>query len=176
MKIIKKYKSTIILLFILFCLFVYDKNSGISAANLTLSNIKTMLSFVPPIFILIGLMDVWIPKDIMIKYMGHNSGLKGILLALLLGSIAAGPLYLAFPISALLLKKGARLAYVFFFLGAWSCSKLPLMLFEIASFGFQFTIYHVISSLSVYLIGSLLIEKLLSKETKDLIYTKAESI
>lgn len=39
------------------------------------------------------------------KYMDKKSGIYGILFSLLLGGIAAGPLYVAFPIAALLLKK-----------------------------------------------------------------------
>lgn len=44
-------------------------------------------------------------KETLMKYMGEKSGIYGILFSLLLGGIAAGPLYVAFPIAALLLKK-----------------------------------------------------------------------
>jgi hypothetical protein len=39
--------------------------------------------------------------------MGEGSGPKGVALAFLLGSFAAGPLYGAFPFAAVLMKKGA---------------------------------------------------------------------
>ena len=54
---------------------------------------KTMLLVIPPIFILLGLLDVWVPREKMIRYMGEGSGVKGTVLAFLLGSFAAGPLY-----------------------------------------------------------------------------------
>lgn len=176
MSIIKKYKMTLIFAFILSFIYLYNQNLGEKAFSLTLSNIKTMLSFVPAIYILIGLMDVWVPKDKMIKFMGEKSGIYGIAIALLLGSIAAGPLYAAFPIAAILLKKGARLAYVLFFLGVWTSSKLPIMLYEIASFGSKFTFYHVASSLIIYLLGSIAIEKLLPQNTIDDIYLKCQTM
>lgn len=176
MTIIKKYKWSIFFTILLFGLYFYNNQLGQEAINLTWSNVKTMLSILPAIFILIGLMDVWIPKETMIRYMGQKSGISGILIALVIGSVSAGPLYVAFPIAALLLKKGARLAYVLFFLGAWVSSKLPIMIYEIASFGYKFTLYHVVSSLIIYLVGSIIIEKLLSKETIDHIYTTAETI
>lgn len=176
METFKKYKWTIIMSIIMIGIFIYDSNKGINALNLTVSNLKTMLSFVPAIYIIIGLIDVWVPRDTMIKYMGENSGISGVIIALLLGSIAAGPLYVAFPVAAMLIKKGARFAYVLFFLGVWTSSKLPIMLYEIASFGGIFTFYHITSSLIVYFIGALVIEKILSKDEINNIYVKSQAV
>ena len=65
---------------------------------------ETMLLVIPPIFVLLGLLDVWVPREQMMRFMGPGSGTKGIILAFLLGSFAAGPLYGAFPGSAVLMK------------------------------------------------------------------------
>lgn len=176
MNTIKKYKWFIVFSMILLVIYLINKNTGQNALNLTFLNIKTMLSLVPPIFIIIGLLDVWVPKETMIKFMGGKSGLIGIAIAFLLGSVAAGPLYVAFPIAALLLKKGARFAYVLFFLGIWASAKLPIILYEYSSFGGKFTLYHIITSVTVYLLGSILIEKLLSKKVIDDIYLKSQSM
>lgn len=37
-----------------------------------------MLSIIPPIFILLGLLDVWVQRETMIKLMGKESGILGI--------------------------------------------------------------------------------------------------
>ncbi|MDD2295670.1 MAG: permease, partial [Eubacteriales bacterium] len=86
---------------------------GQSAFRLTAANLTEMLSILPPIFLLLGLMDVWIPRETMMKYMGRDAGLRGGLLAFAMGSAAAGPLYAAFPVSGMLLKKGVTLSNVF---------------------------------------------------------------
>ena len=65
---------------------------------------KEMLLVLPPIFILIGLLDVWIPKETMIRLMGEGSGIKGVLLAFLFGTVAVGPLYAAFPVAIVFVK------------------------------------------------------------------------
>ncbi|WP_027398620.1 permease [Anaerovorax odorimutans] len=174
--IIKKYKWSIILLILLAILYFINSNLGENATIKTLSNFKSMLSVLPPILVLIGLLDVWVPKETMIKYMGHGSGIKGIFMSLLLGSLAAGPLYAAFPIAAILMKKEARFAYILFFLGVWSSSKLPLLLYEYTSFGGTFTTIHVISNLTIFLIGSFLIEKMIKKESLNKIYLSANSM
>lgn len=176
MGLIKKYKWTIVFSVLIVIIYMFDKNASQKALDITFANIKTMLSILPAIFVIIGLLDVWVPKDTMIKYMGESSGLKGIVIALFLGSVAAGPLYVAFPIAAMLLKKGARLAYVLFFLGVWSSSKLPIMLYEYTSFGGTFTFSHIFSSLIIYLIGSFVMEKLLSNESINDIYTKSQAL
>jgi uncharacterized membrane protein YraQ (UPF0718 family) len=55
-----------------------------------------------------------------------------------MGSAAAGPLYAAFPVAAVMLKKGVRLMNVFVFVGAWSTTKIPMLLFEASNLGIRF--------------------------------------
>jgi len=172
-KFLIKYKWSIVMIILMSVLYIYNKDLGSQASIHALSNFKSMLGILPPILILIGLLDVWVPKETMIKYMGHKSGIKGIFIALILGSLAAGPLYAAFPIAAILMKKQARFAYVLFFLGVWSSSKLPLLAYEYASFGGVFTSIHVISNLFIFLIGSLMIEKFINKESLNEVYSIA---
>lgn len=162
---IKKYKWTLLMVSLLAALFTFDTSKGIQATQITLNNFKSVGMILPPIFILIGLLDTWVPKEVMVKFMGNKSGVIGAVIALLLGAVGAGPLYVAFPIAAILIKKGARLAYVFLFLSAWVSIKLPIFMYEWTSFGGKFTLLHVFSSLTVYLIGSFLMEKLLSSKT-----------
>ena len=38
---------------------------------------KTLLLVIPPIFVLLGLLDVWVPREQMMRFMGPGSGLKG---------------------------------------------------------------------------------------------------
>ena len=82
-----------------------------------------MLSVIPPIFILLGLLDVWVQRETMIKLMGEKSGILGILIAFFLGSGAAGPLYAAFPIAGVLLKKGSKFSNVLIFICSLSTTK-----------------------------------------------------
>lgn len=114
---------------------------------------KTMLLVIPPIFILLGLLDVWVPRERMIRYMGEGSGIKGTVLAFLLGSFAAGPLYGAFPFAAVLMKKGASFTNILIFIGAWSTTKIPMLLFEMAALGKKFAL----SRLAIDIVGLLII-------------------
>jgi uncharacterized membrane protein YraQ (UPF0718 family) len=130
---------------------------------MTGDNLLEMASVLPPIFVLLGLLDVWVEREAMVRYMGAGSGVKGVLLAFLLGSAAAGPLYAAFPVAVVLLKKGAKLSNVFLFIGAWATTKLPLLLFEAASLGARFMLIRFAFNVVGIALIAFLLEKSLSK-------------
>lgn len=160
--------------FVQIAIFLVDHTTGKNAAAITLTNLREMLLLVPPIFIVMGLMDVWVPKETLMRYMGHGSGVTGLLIAFVLGTVAAGPLYVAFPMGLLLLKKGARLSNVIFFLGVWSSTKLPILLFEAVSLGFSFTLIHIAISVPLYLLTAFYIERSVSPAMVAGIVAKAE--
>lgn len=176
MKQFKTHLYSILVVLLLILLIIFKPDVGMKALDLSASNFMDMFSVLPPIMLLIGLLDVWIPKEVMIKYLGEKSGLKGIGIVFLLGALAAGPLYAAFPVAAILLKKNARIANVLFFLGVWSTAKLPLVMFEYTSFGGKFTVIHIVSNLTVFLIGAYALEKSLSPAKKEEIYRISSSM
>jgi uncharacterized membrane protein YraQ (UPF0718 family) len=124
----------------------------------------------------LGLLDVWVKRETMIKFMGEKSGIIGVLLAFLLGSAAAGPLYAAFPVAAVLLKKGSKFSNVLIMIGAWSTTKIPLLLFEASSMGIKFMITRFILNIFGIAIIAYTVEKLLSKREIDKIYNNAASM
>lgn len=175
-KTLNRYKLAILIFFINIIFIILYKEAGINSINLTTTNFLEMLKVVPPIFLLLGLMDTWVDKEIMMKYMGKEAGYKGGILAFLLGSLAAGPLYASFPIAGMLLKKGTSLFNVFIFLGAWSTTKIPLLLFEASSMGIEFTIIRFMINLVGIILIAKLTAKFLSKKQQDEIYNNAENL
>jgi len=147
--------------------------TGMKSLAITKTNLIDMLSVIPPIFILLGLLDVWVKRETMVKYMGEGSGLIGVLLAFFIGSAAAGPLYGAFPVAGVLLKKGSKLSNVFIMMGAWSTTKIPLLLFEASALGVRFTVLRFLLDI-VGIVGiAYATEKVLSQDEKQGIYSIA---
>lgn len=140
MKNVKKYRFFFICLFSLLLLFLFNKDLGTKAFHTVNYSLKEFILIIPPIFIILGLLDTWVPREMMIKYMGEGSGMKGILLSLLLGSAAAGPLYGAFPVAAVFMKKGVKFSNILIFIGAWSTTKIPMFLFELSTLGVKFAL------------------------------------
>lgn len=137
--LIKRYRMFLLLVLINIIILFSGFEQGGIAFEAAAMNLKEMLLVLPPIFILMGLLDVWVKRETMIVWMGDKSGLKGMLLAFLLGSAAAGPLYAAFPITYTMAKKGVSITNILVFLGAWSTLKIPLLLFELSNLGIRFT-------------------------------------
>ena len=139
-KIFKRYKSFLISLFVLIILSFFFISILTKTINTTTSSILQMLSVLPPIMIMLGLMDVWVPREQLMKYMGNNSGIIGIFLAMLIGSIAAGPMYASFPFTAVLIKKGAKFSNIITFMNSWCLIKISTLLFEFSALGYKFTL------------------------------------
>ena len=149
---------------------------GEQSFKLTWDNLLEMLSVVPPIFILLGLLDVWVKRETMIRILGEKSGPMGVLIAFVLGSAAAGPLYAAFPVAAMLMKKGSKFSNVMIFIGAWSTTKIPLLLFEASSMGWTFMLLRFAINIPVIIVIAFFTEKLLKQKEIDKIYLLAEKI
>lgn len=167
---LKRYKVFILLVVVNIVVGFALPDIGLKSLSLTKQNFIEMISVIPPIFILLGLLDVWVDRATMMKYTGKGSGLKGVLIAFLLGSAAAGPLYAAFPVAGVMMKKGSSLFNVFIFIGAWSTTKIPMLTFEAASLGLVF----MATRLSLSIIGILIIaavtEKALNHEQQEKLY------
>lgn len=164
---LKKYSIFIIASILIGITYIWNKEIGTKALSTVKMSFKEMMMVIPPIFILMGLLDEWVPKDTMVKFMGEGSGLKGIILSFLLGSAAAGPLYGAFPVAAVFMKKGVKLTNIFIFIGAWSTTKIPMLLFEIASMGIKFTMVRFLINIPGILLIAYGLNKILSKEEKE---------
>ncbi|MFA9423588.1 MAG: permease [Sedimentibacter sp.] len=174
--ILKRYKIFIVLVLASIGLLVMQPEIGMRSIDITIDNALQMLYILPPIFILLGLLDVWVKKETMVKYLGEKSGMVGVVIAFLLGSASAGPLYAAFPVAVVLLKKGSKLSNVLIMIGAWSTTKIPLLLFEASSMGIKFMVLRFVLDLFGIAFIAYSIEKMMSKEEKEKLYENASMI
>jgi uncharacterized membrane protein YraQ (UPF0718 family) len=175
MNAIKKHKFLVLSILLLVVLTFINVDLTIKALNNAGDQILSMLIIVPPIFVLIGLFDVWVPRETIIKLMGQESGIKGMALAFLLGGFSAGPTIAAFPIAMVMLKKGAKYSNVLFFLMVWSSLKLPILFYQVTTIGLTLSVIINATMLVVFILGALFAEKLFTKEEKELFERKAQN-
>lgn len=176
LKVVKRYKVFLAILLVNIILTLAQPTIGQKSFQIIRNNLLEMLGIIPPIFVLLGLLDVWVKRETMVKFMGEDSGLTGVIIAFVLGSVASGPLYAAFPIAAIFLKKGSKLSNVLIFIGAWSTTKIPLLLFEASSMGVKFTVIRLLMNIVGIILIAAFTQKLLSEEDKEQMYQFAESI
>ncbi|MFP4194679.1 MAG: permease [Desulfobacterales bacterium] len=80
-------------------------------------------------FILAGMIQVIVPKEMINKWLGREAGIKGIILGGIAGALIPGGPYIFYPIAASFLLSGAEIGTVLTFVVAknlWSLSRLPM--------------------------------------------------
>lgn len=141
MKILKKAKDNTFLIVVVaayILMFILKPDMGVTSIKNSAYYIKEMLMIMPVIFVLTALLDTWIAKEKITKYLGKESKVKGIILSFVLGSISAGPIYAAFPMCVMLHKKGASVRNLVIILSSWAVIKVPMLLNEAKFLGIKF--------------------------------------
>ncbi|WP_244834669.1 permease [Clostridium sp. BJN0001] len=174
--LIKKYRFFLGTIIIVGIITMINKELGLKSLGIAGFSFKEMALVIPPVFMLLGLLDVWVPKEIMIKYMGEGSGIKGIILSIIIGSAAAGPLYGAFPVAAVFMKKGVKFTNILIFIGAWSTTKIPMLLFEMSALGNTFAITRLLIDIPGIIIIAYILAAFASKDEIEKLYKNAEKL
>ncbi len=163
MTMIKKIKENLFLIFVALAyviMFIFKPSMGVESVKSSAYYIKEMLMIMPVIFILTALLDMWVPKEKIIKYLGKESKAKGVFLSFVVGSISAGPVYAAFPMCAMLHKKGASIRNIVIILSSWAVIKVPMLLNETKFLGPKFMIIRWILTVISIIIFSWITDKL----------------
>lgn len=153
--------ALLIPLFVTLSLLFPDR--GGKARQVAWEYFKEMVVILPAVLVIMGLVTVWVERQFIVKYLGEESGLKGIILSFVLGSIPMGPLYIAFPLAAVLLKKGAKVSNMIIFLSAWACIKIPIEVVEFQFLGWKFALTRYLATLLVVVVLSEVIGRVFFK-------------
>jgi len=106
-----------------------------SALDMTIEILPLLVSA----FIVAGMVQVLLPQELISKWVGAESGMRGILIGTIAGGFSPGGPYVSLPIVAGLLRTGAGIGTMVAFLTGWSLwavSRLPM---EIGILGWRFT-------------------------------------
>lgn len=141
MKMVQSLKKNKLLLFIIFIyigMFIFMKDKAVQSVDNSMYYVIEMLEIIPVVFVLTSLIEAWVPKKVIMNSFGKNSGTKGIVFSFLLGSLSAGPIYAAFPVCKMLLRKGASIMNIVIILSAWAVIKVPMLANEAKFLGIKF--------------------------------------
>ena len=172
MDIVKRYQWALLLLVIDGGIYAWSDSLGMTIFVQTRESFLQMLSFIPPVFIILGLLDTWVPREKVVSHLGPGTGAKGMALAVLLGVANAGPLYAAFPVAAVMLKKGTSFFNVIVFIGAWATLKIPMFMFEVQFMGGTFAATRWICSLVGITLIAFTTDWFVSGKEKEMMYAK----
>ena len=135
---------TVVMAVLAICLVViaYRKGEGQHIEGMRWG-LNLMLGILPLLmfaFIVAGMVQALIPRELLAKWVGREAGLKGILIGTVAGGLSPGGPYVSLPLAAGFLRSGASLGTMVAFITAWSLwavSRLPM---EIGIMGWKFTV------------------------------------
>ena len=113
-----------------------------SALNTTVQVLPLLLLS----FIVAGMVQVLVPRETISKWTGAESGMRGILIGTVVGSLTPGGPYVFLPIAAGFLRAGAGVGTVVAFLAGkslWAVTNLPM---EVGIMGWKFTLIRLAST------------------------------
>lgn len=129
------------LLAIVFLAIGYSKGEGQHILGLR-SSLKMTVEILPLLifaFIVAGMVQVLLPHETLSRWIGEESGLRGIIIGTVAGGVTPGGPYVSLPVVAGLLKAGAGLGTLIAFLTAWSLWAVARLPLEIGILGWRFT-------------------------------------
>ena len=107
-------------------------------------------------FILAGMIQVLIPQEIISKWVGIESGFRGILVGTLIGSLTPGGPFISLPIAAGLVRAGAGIGTMVAFMTAWSLLAVHRLPMEVGIMGWQFALIRLACTFFFPLIAGLI--------------------
>ena len=110
---------------------------GLKAAWILLLQIIPLLIFA---FIVAGMVQYLVPTEIISRWVGAESGLRGLLLGTVFGSITPGGPFVTMPIAAGLLRTGASIGTMVAFMTAWSLLGIHRLPMEVGVLGWKFAL------------------------------------
>jgi len=109
---------------------------GLKSAGNLLLQITPLLILA---FIIAGMVQVLVPHEIISRWVGMESGFRGILIGSAIGGILPGGPFVSMPIAAGLLRTGASIGTMVALLTAWSLLAFTRLPLEVGLLGWKFT-------------------------------------
>ena len=109
---------------------------GLKTSGNMLIQITPLLIFA---FIVAGIIPLLIPHELISKWVGAESGFRGLLIGSAIGGILPGGPYVSMPIVAGLLRTGASIGTMVALITAWSLLAVSRMPIEVGLLGWKFT-------------------------------------
>ena len=143
---------------------VLDLPVGVETGRSFLAFARDMALILPAAFVMIGLFEVWVPREAVERHLGERGNhLLQWFWMVILASTTVGGVYVAFPVAAALRHKGARLGLVLSYIGLAGVCRIPMKLFEISFMGVPFTVIRYLVSIPLVILVSELLGAALSR-------------
>jgi uncharacterized membrane protein YraQ (UPF0718 family) len=98
-------------------------------------------------FVVAGMVQVLVPQELLNKWVGAESGFRGIIIGCIAGGLSPGGPYVSLPIAGGLLQAGAGVGTMVAYLTGWSLYAVGRLPMEVGILGWKLTVARLLSTL-----------------------------
>lgn len=125
---------------IILVFFSYQKGLHIQGLKITGDMLWQMLPILVLALIVAGMVQVLVPREIISRWIGEASGLRGILVGTVIGGLMPGGPYVSLPVAAGLMRAGASIGTMVALITGWSILAFTRLPIEIGVMGWKFVL------------------------------------
>ena len=126
------------LLAIVLVFLAYQRGVHIQGLKSSWSMLIQIIPLLVFAFIIAGVIPQLVSRELIARWVGVESGFRGILIGTVIGGLAPGGPYVSLPIVAGMLRMGASVGTMVAFVTGWSLLAFSRMPLEIGILGWQF--------------------------------------
>lgn len=137
------------------------QGAAMEAVRHTLVDMGRILPLVVTAIFVASLFSSVAPRELIVRVLGQDSGMRGLFLATGLGSIMPGGPFVSFPLVLALSRAGAAVGPVIAFITAWSVIGISrVIVWELPFLGPEFAVLRYVSSLPLPILAGLIASQL----------------
>jgi uncharacterized membrane protein YraQ (UPF0718 family) len=137
--------------------FIKDKEKTKKALKKGWTSFENILPTVLSVMAVVGISLSILDEEFIVKVIGPNSGVVGIVVAIVIGSITMMAGFIAFPLGAVLIEQGAGIAQVAGFISALMMVGLLTIPLEIKYWGRKATIMRNVLGIIISFVVAIII-------------------
>lgn len=120
--------------------FIKSKENTKKALKKAWKSFESIMPQMLAIILIIGMMLSWLTPEMISKIIGSESGVLGMIIAGLIGSITLIPAFVAFPLAAALYENGAGIVQIATFISTLMMVGIVTVPLEMKTFGKKITL------------------------------------
>jgi uncharacterized membrane protein YraQ (UPF0718 family) len=139
---------------------VFAREGLAGVGHVLLEDVWLYLEILPKVLAgcLIGaLVTILLPREVVTRWVGGDSGLRGLLIATLIGAVLPGGPFTIYPLAATFFLIGAGVGPVIAFVTSWTLLGFNrAIVWEIPFFGVDFVLWRMLASLPLPILAGFL--------------------
>jgi len=133
-----------------------------NALQIGATTLASVTLLIISVFGLVGLLQTWISRELIVRLLGREGGVKGLLIATLCGTLLIGPAYIIFPLLMSIQKQGARWAVITIVLTSYAV-KVQMIPVEVGFLGWPFSLGRAVITIALAIPTGLLVEAFMER-------------